>query len=127
MDFDYSGAEPLFRQVADQLRAGIASGEFPEGGPVPSTTEISRTYAINPATVLKGMNLLVGEGLLEKRRGLGMFVVPGARDALRERERERFVGEGIAAFVAEARRLGIGRDELTVLIEGGYSDGIEGH
>ena len=77
MDFDFSGPQPLFVQVADQLRAGIASGALPEGEQVPSTTEISRTYTINPATVLKGMTMLVDEGLLEKRRGLGMFVVPG--------------------------------------------------
>lgn len=127
MEFDYSGAEPLFRQVAGQLREGIASGAFPEGGQVPSTTEISRTYAINPATVLKGMNLLVDEGLLEKRRGLGMFVAEGARSRLLESERRRFLAERIGEVIAEARRLGVGRDELIRLIEKGYSDGTGDH
>lgn len=127
MEFDYSSAAPLFRQVAEQLRAGIASGAFPEGGQVPSTTEISRTYAINPATVLKGMNLLVDEGLLEKRRGLGMFVTEGARSRLLEAERREFLAERVGELIAEARRLGIGVDELQRLIEKGYSDGADDH
>lgn len=87
---------------------------------MPSTTEISRTYAINPATVLKGMTMLVDEGLLEKRRGLGMFVVPGAMERLRREERERFERDRVADLVAEARRLGIGCQELIGLIEKGY-------
>lgn len=127
MEFDYSAATPLFRQVAEQLRAGIASGVFPEGGQVPSTTEISRAYAINPATVLKGMNLLVDDGLLEKRRGLGMFVTEGARSRLLDAERRRFLAERIGGVVAEARRLGVECDELIRLIEKGYSDGVDDH
>ena len=120
MDFDFSGPQPLFVQVADQLRAGIALGALPEGEQVPSTTEISRTYTINPATVLKGMTMLVDEGLLEKRRGLGMFVVPGAMERLRREERERFERDCVTDLVAEARRLGIGCQELIGLIEKGY-------
>ena len=108
MDFDFTGSQPLFMQVADQLRAGIISGALPEGEQVPSTTEISRTYTINPAT------------LLEKRRGLGMFVVPGAMERLRREERERFERDCVTDLVAEARRLGIGCQELIGLIEKGY-------
>lgn len=120
MDFDFTGSQPLFMQVADQLRAGIISGALPEGEQVPSTTEISRTYTINPATVLKGMTMLVNEGLLEKRRGVGMFVVSGAMGRLRSEERERFERDRVADLVAEARRLGIGCRELVALIEKGY-------
>lgn len=87
---------------------------------MPSTTEISRTYTINPATVLKGMTMLVDEGLLEKRRGVGMFVVVGAMGRLRREERERFERDRVADLVAEARRLGIGCQELIGLIEKGY-------
>lgn len=120
MDFDFSGSQPLFLQVADQLRAGIVSGAFGEGEQVPSTTEISRAYTINPATVLKGMALLVDAGLLEKRRGLGMFVVPGAKERLRREERRRFERDRVAGLVAEAKQLGIGYQELIELIEKGY-------
>lgn len=120
MQFDYSGGEPLFRQVAAQLSEAIVSGAFAEGEQVPSTTEISATYRLNPATVLKGMNLLVEQGLLEKRRGLGMFVAPGAREKATAAKRETFLADRIAGLVAEARSLGIGPKELSELIEKGY-------
>lgn len=120
MHFDDANGEPLFRQVADQLNEAIIAGTYREGDQVPSTTEISTTYRINPATVLKGMNLLVDQGLLEKRRGLGMFVTIGAREKARASKREEFLTERIAQLVAEARRLGIGPGELTELIEKGY-------
>ena len=83
MRFDYSGATPLYRQVAEQLSDAIASGAYAEGDQIPSTTEISVTYQLNPATVLKGMNLLVEQGLIEKRRGIGMFVTTGAFQRVR--------------------------------------------
>ena len=71
MKFDYNGSVALFEQVAEQLEQEIFVGLYREGDQVPSTTEISKTYQLNPATVLKGMNLLVDQGILEKRRGLG--------------------------------------------------------
>lgn len=121
MHFDDSSGEPLFRQVADQLNDAIVLGLYKEGDQVPSTTEISTTYRINPATVLKGMNLLVERGLLEKRRGLGMFVAFGAAERARAAKREEFLTEQLPQFVAEARRLGFGSKELTELIEKGYA------
>lgn len=121
MHFDFSGTTPLFRQVAEQLGAAIAAGIYREGDQVPSTTEISTTYNINPATVLKGMNLLVGQGLLEKRRGLGMFVTAGAGARMRYADRERFLDVDVPNLVERARRLGIGAEELKDLIEKGYA------
>ena len=81
---------PIFLQLAEQLEEGILSGAYPEESQVPSITEYSATYKINPATALKGINLLVDQGLLYKKRGVGMFVSTGAREKLRERRREDF-------------------------------------
>ena len=117
MDFDFSGSQPLFLQVADQLRAGIVSGAFGEGEQVPSTTEISRAYTINPATAAKGVNILVDEGILYKRRGIGMFVAPGAREKILAKRRSAFAQGHIAPLLAEARSLGITKAELLKMIE----------
>lgn len=120
MHFDDSNGVPLFRQVADQLNEAIIAGTYREGDQVPSTTEISSAYRINPATVLKGMNLLVEQGLLEKRRGLGMFVTLGAAERAKAAKREEFLTEQVARFVAEAKRLGITADELADIVKKGY-------
>ncbi|OZG68103.1 GntR family transcriptional regulator [Bifidobacterium eulemuris] len=120
MRFDDTSGEPLFKQVANQLNEAIVAGTYREGEQVPSTTEISAAYRINPATVLKGMNLLVDQGLLEKRRGLGMFVATGAREKARTAMREEFLTKRVTQLVAEAKRLGIGPGELSELIEKGY-------
>mgnify|MGYP000252503549 CR=1 FL=1 len=89
---------------------------FAEGEQVPSTTEISSTYAINPATVLKGMNLLVDQGLLEKRRGLGVFVTTGAREKARDAKREELLTTRVVELVAQAKALGISCEQLQRII-----------
>ena len=81
---------PIFQQIAEQLEEAILSGAYPEESQVPSITEYSVQYRINPATALKGINLLVDAGLLYKKRGVGMFVASGAREKLRQSRRERF-------------------------------------
>ena len=75
---------PIFQQIAEQLEEAILSGAYPEESQVPSITEYSVQYRINPATALKGINLLVDAGLLYKKRGVGMFVASGAREKLRQ-------------------------------------------
>src|SRR6476469_7926642 len=100
-------AEPLFRQRADRLAAEIVDGTLPDGGKVPSTNEFAAFYRINPATAAKGINLLVDEGILEKRRGIGMFVVAGARDRLIALRRKEFAEQYIDPLRTEAHRLGI--------------------
>lgn len=120
MYFDDSSGEPLFRQVANQLGEAIVAGTYREGDQVPSTTEISTAYRINPATVLKGMNLLVEQGLLEKRRGLGMFVTAGAQRRAKDARRGEFLAESVPRFIGEAKRLGIAADELAAIITKGY-------
>jgi GntR family transcriptional regulator len=107
---------PLFVQVADRLAGEIADGGLAEGGRVPSTNELSAFYRINPATAAKGINLLADDGLLEKRRGIGMFVAAGARQRLLARRRAEFTQRYVAPLLAEAARLGIDTGELFALI-----------
>src|SRR5580658_11109173 len=110
---------PLFVQVAERLADEIADGGLVEGEQVPSTNELAAYYRINPATAAKGINMLTDEGLLEKRRGIGMFVAVGARDRLLAERRKRFAERYVEPLVAEASRLGIGAEELVALIREG--------
>ena len=107
---------PLFAQVAERLAAEIADGGLAEGERVPSTNELAAYYRINPATAAKGINLLADEGLLEKRRGIGMFVADGARQRLLAQRRERFNERYVRPLLTEAARLGISDGELLAAI-----------
>jgi GntR family transcriptional regulator len=108
---------PLFVQVADRLAGQIADGGLDEGERVPSTNELAAFYRINPATAAKGINVLADDGLLEKRRGIGMFVAAGARSRLLARRRAEFTQRYVEPLLTEADRLGIDTDELFVLIK----------
>jgi DNA-binding transcriptional regulator YhcF (GntR family) len=113
---------PLFVQVAERLADEIADGTLPEGERVPSTNELAAYYRINPATAAKGIGMLTDDGLLEKRRGIGMFVAAGARVRLLAERRKRFAERYVEPLVAEASRLGIDTDGLVALIrESGYA------
>lgn len=107
---------PLFVQVADRLAGEIADGGVAEGERVPSTNELAAFYRINPATAAKGINMLADDGLLEKRRGIGMFVATGARRRLLARRRAEFTQRYVEPLLTEAARLGIDIDELFALI-----------
>jgi DNA-binding transcriptional regulator YhcF (GntR family) len=107
---------PIFLQIAEQLSADIVDGTLAEGDRVPSTNEFAAFYRINPATAAKGINMLVDDGILEKRRGIGMFVVTGARDRLIQLRRKEFAEQYVDPLLAEARRLGIHTDALIELI-----------
>ena len=120
MKLDYNGSVPLFKQIADQLENEIFNETFKENEQVPSTTEISQLYQINPATDLKGMNLLVEQKILEKRRGIGMFVTSGALALIEAKRRNEFLAQHVERFVKEAKALHISYEELIVLIRGGY-------
>ena len=108
---------PLFAQVAERLAADIADGGLAEGERVPSTNELAAFYRINPATAAKGINVLADEGLLDKRRGIGMFVAAGARATLLARRRAGFADRYVQPLLTEATRLGIDSDELIALIK----------
>jgi len=108
---------PLFVQVADRLAGEIADGGLAEGERVPSTNELAAFYRINPATAAKGINMLADDGLLEKRRGIGMFVATGARQRLLARRRAKFTERYLDPLLSEATRLGIDTEELLALIK----------
>jgi GntR family transcriptional regulator len=107
---------PLFAQIAERLAEEIADGGLAEGERVPSMNELAAFYRINPATAAKGLNLLADDGLLEKRRGIGMFVASGARKQLLAQRRDQFASRYVEPLLTEAARLGIGTDELVALI-----------
>lgn len=108
---------PLFAQVADRLAGEITDGGLAEGERVPSTNELAAFYRINPATAAKGINVLADDGLLEKRRGIGMFVATGARQRLLARRRAEFAQRYVEPLLTEAARLGIDTGELFALIK----------
>lgn len=110
-------ARPLFRQIADLVEAGIVDGTYAEDAQVPSTNELAAFHRINPATAAKGLQQLLADGTLEKRRGIGMFVTPGAREKLVARRRGEFASQFVRPMVGEARRLGIDRDGLVRMID----------
>lgn len=120
MEFNYTGDKPLFQQVADQISLGILDGAYQEGHQIPSTTEISKGYQINPATVLKGMNLLVDDQIIEKKRGIGMFVLEGAKEKVRMIRREEFLTKDVSQLIEEAKKLNINLEELKELLERGF-------
>ncbi|ERL64918.1 GntR family transcriptional regulator [Schleiferilactobacillus shenzhenensis] len=121
MQFAFNDTEPLFQQVTDQLAALILSGAVGEGEQLPSTTEIAGRYHLNPATVLKGVNQLVDQGLAYKQRGIGMFVQTGARAKLQAARRTQFVTQDVAQLVRTARQLGLTQEQVIDMIESGYS------
>lgn len=102
--------------VADRLTEAIAEGLIVEGERVPSTTGIATTYQINPATVLKGMNLLAGRGL-EKWRGLGMFATDGAGRRIRDQRRKELLAGRFQDLVEEAKALGVSRKNRAAIME----------
>jgi GntR family transcriptional regulator len=108
---------PLFRQIAEQIEASIVDGTLDEETQVPSTNELAAFHRINPATAAKGVNQLVADGVLYKRRGIGMFVAAGARALLLERRREDFARQYLDPLLAEARKLGIEFDQIKKMID----------
>ena len=118
----FSTQKPLFQSIAEWLEDAILSDIYQEGEQVPSITEISVQYNINPATALKGINILVDAGLLYKKRGMGMFVSEGARTKLLERRQEQFYTDYIQPMIHEAKRLQINDSSLHTMIERGVSD-----
>ena len=107
---------PLFLQIAERVEDSIVDGSLAEEAQAPSTNELAAFYRINPATAAKGVNMLVDKGVLYKRRGIGMFVAPGARALLRAERRAAFADRFVEPLLAEARTLGLEPDDLTELI-----------
>lgn len=117
MQLDFHSEKPLYLQIAEGIEDAVFTGAFPEESQIPSTTEISSTYAVNPATVLKGMNLLVERGILYKKRGLGMFVKEGAVMAVRQSRQGQFYTHYVIPLLREAEKLGLTREDIKTLLE----------
>ncbi|MEA4896660.1 GntR family transcriptional regulator [Bacillota bacterium Meth-B3] len=109
--------ENLYLQIARSIEDDILSGTLKEEESIPSTNQFAQFYAINPATAAKGVNLLVDEGIVYKKRGIGMFVAPGAVQKLTGKRRQVFLSETLPAILREAARLGIDRRQLLAQIE----------
>ena len=107
----------IYQQIAQMLEDGILRGEYPDETAVPSTNELAKRYTINPATAGKGVNLLVDEGILYKKRGIGMFVATGAREKILSKRRTAFVESHLRPLLAEAKSLGLTKSELLNMIE----------
>ena len=112
MDREWNDSQPIYRQVRDRVVAMILDGVLKEGDPLPSVRTVSAENRVNPLTVLKGYQQLVDEELVEKRRGLGMFVKAGARDLLLKEERKKFLAEEWPRIHASIMRLGLKPQEL---------------
>jgi GntR family transcriptional regulator len=109
---EWNDSQPIYRQLRDRVVALILDGVLKEGDPLPSVRNVATEYRINPITVLKSYQELVDQDLVEKRRGLGMFVKAGARDRLLQGERERFLAEEWPRVYATIQRLGLKPKDL---------------
>lgn len=121
MKLDLDQEKPIFIQIAEGIEDGILTGAFPEESQIPSITEFSVNYKINPATALKGINLLVDEGIIFKKRGVGMFVTKGAISQLQKKRQDQFYDNYISRLIDEAKRLNITSDEIIAMIERGFT------
>ena len=112
MDLEWNDGQPIYRQIRDRVVALILDGALNEDEPLPSVRTVAAEHRVNPLTVLKGYQQLVDEQLVETRRGRGMFVRPGAREALMRAERQKFLLEQWPRIFATIQRLGISAEEL---------------
>ena len=112
MDLEWNDSQPIYRQLRDRVVAMILDGILKEGDALPSVRNVAADYRVNPLTVLKGYQQLVDEELVEKRRGLGMFVKAGARNLLLKGERQKFLADEWPRVHATIQRLGLTAEEL---------------
>lgn len=122
MNFDQK--TPIYQQLAESIRQDILSGALQEDHAIPSVRQISVEHGLNPQTVLNATQLLIQEGLLEKRRGLGLFVKTDAHKQLNQSACDRFKNETIQALVGEARLLSISSKDLIELIQQNYGEEV---
>ena len=115
---EFNDNQPIYRQLRDRVVAMILDGVLKENDPLPSVRNVDAEFRVNPLTVLKGYQELVDEQLIEKRRGLGMYVRPGARNLLLDGERQKFLGEEWPRIHATIQRLGLTTEELLAATNG---------
>ena len=109
----------IYQNVARAIENEIISGKLREGDQAPSTHQVAETHQINPATAARGVALLTAQGLLEKKRGVGLFVAEGTRDAIVERRRQEFREQHLLSAIQEAALLGISKRDLIAMIMSG--------
>jgi len=112
MDLEWNDNQPIYRQLRDRVVEMILDRVLKEGDPLPSVRTVAAEYRVNPLTILKAYQQLVDEELVEKRRGLGMFVKTGARDLLLRGERQKFLSDQWPRVYATIQRLGLKPEEL---------------
>ena len=116
MKLELNDHEPIFIQISKAIEDEILCDSIKEGMQVPSTTELSKFYKINPATVLKGVNIVVDKEILFKKRGIGMFVSKGAKEIIKNGRKENFKEVYLKDLIGEAKKLGITKEELLDMI-----------
>ena len=109
----------IYLQIAEMIETDILRDILLEEERVPSTNELAKLYAINPATAAKGVNILVDEGVLYKKRGIGMFVSAGAKEAILSRRKNEFSDNYVKKLLEEAASIGLGKEEVIQLIRSG--------
>ena len=109
----------IYLQIAEMIETDILKDILLEEERVPSTNELAKLYAINPATAAKGVNILVDEGVLYKKRGIGMFVSAGAKEAILSRRKNEFYDNYVKKLLEEAASIGLGKEEVIQLIQSG--------
>src|SRR5690606_23625070 len=113
----FDSNKPIFLQVRELIEDQIVNDQLKEGDQAPSTNQLVSFYKINHATVSKGINQLVDEGILFKKRGIGMFVAEGAKKRLVNQRKKAFVDNYVVGLVQEAKKLGISQEEIIELIK----------
>lgn len=116
MKASFDEGQPIFQQVAEIIEDDILNGTYQEEDQVISVSQFTRTFQINPATAVKGINLLVTEGILYKKRGLGMFVATGAKEGIMKKRRERFSQDYVIKLLDEAAKLRLTEEDIIQLI-----------
>ena len=122
----FDDGSPIYRQIAEEVKASILSGALGEEEQVMSTNRYASFYRINPATAAKAFQQLVEEGILYRKRGIGMFVSAGALERLREQRRSSFAGDLVEPLVREARNLGMSLEEVGSELERAWREGERG-
>ncbi len=117
---NFDSERPIFVQIAEGIEDAILTGAYVEDSQIPSITEFSTNYRINPATALKGISMLVEEGILYKKRGLGMFVAVGAVEKLKHKRQALFYDNYVSSLILEAKRLQLTKEDIIAMLERGF-------
>lgn len=121
MKLSFDNDKSIYLQIAESIENDILGGAIGEEEQLPSTNQMSVLFKINPATAGKGINLLVEEGIVYKKRGIGMFVAAGAREKIKTKRKKSFYTDYVVSLIKEAQALGITNDELATMISKGVS------